>query len=75
MHVRYFMGYVYHIYLQDTIQSTLSLCLLCQAMMLPMPLRPLLLTLWSGFLVAFVGEICCCVLCWLPSVDFMEFMG
>ena len=44
VHIRYFIGYVYHICLQDTIQSTLSLCLLCQAMLLPMPLRPLLLT-------------------------------
>ena len=51
MHIRYFIGYVYHICLQDTIQSTLSLCLLCQAMLLPMPLRPLLLTTRSGFTV------------------------
>ena len=43
VHIRYFIGYVYHICLQDTIQFTLSLCLLCQAMLLPMPLRPLLL--------------------------------
>ena len=49
VHIRYFIGYVYHICLQDTIQSTLSLCLLCQAMFLPMPLRPLLLTTRSGF--------------------------
>ena len=49
VHIRYFIGYVYHICLQDTIQSTLSLCLLCQAMLLPMPLRPLLLTTRSGF--------------------------
>ena len=47
--IRYFIGYVYHICLQDTIQSTLSLCLLCQAMLLPMPPRPLLLTTRSGF--------------------------
>ena len=52
VHIRYFKGYVYHICLQDTIQSTQLLCLLCQAMLLPMPLRPLLLTLRSGFLVA-----------------------
>ena len=52
VHIRYFIGYVYHICLQDTIQSTLSLCLLCQAMLLPMSLRPLLLTTWSGFMVA-----------------------
>ena len=52
VHIRYFIGYVYHICLQDTIQSTLSLCLLCQAMLLPMPLRPLLLTTPSGFMVA-----------------------
>ena len=51
VHIRYFIGYVYHICLQDTIQSTLSLCLLCQAMLLPMPLRPLLLTTRSGFTV------------------------
>ena len=51
VHIRYFIGYVYHICLQDTIQSTLSLCLLCQAMLLPMPLRPLLLTTQSGFSV------------------------
>ena len=50
MHIRYFIGYVYHISLQDTIQSTLSLCLLCQAMLLPMPLQPLLLTTRSGFI-------------------------
>ena len=49
VHIRYFIGYVYHICLQDTFQSTLSLCLLCQAMLLPMPLRPLLLTTRSGF--------------------------
>ena len=52
MHIRYFIGYVYHICLQDTIQSTLLLCLLCQAMLLPMPLRHLLLTTPSGFMVA-----------------------
>ena len=52
VHIRYFIGYVYHICLQDTIQSTLSLCLPCQAMLLPMPLRPLLLTTRSGFMVA-----------------------
>ena len=51
VHIRYFIGYVYHICLQDTIQSTLSLCLRCQAMLLPMPLRPLLLTTRSGFSV------------------------
>ena len=50
VHIRYFIGYVYHICLQDTIQSTLSLCLRCQAMLLPMPLRPLLLTTRSGFM-------------------------
>ena len=49
VHIRYFIGYVYHIRLQDIIQSTLSLCLLCQAMLLPLPLRPLLLTTRSGF--------------------------
>ena len=52
VHLGYFIGYVYHICLQDTIQSTLLSCLLCQAMLLPMPLRPLLLTLRSGFVVA-----------------------
>ena len=49
VHIRYFIGYVYHICLQDTIQSTQWLCLLCQAMLLPMPLRPPLLTTRSGF--------------------------
>ena len=49
VHIRYFIGYVYHICLQDTIQSIQSLCLRCQAMLLPMPLRPLLLTTRSGF--------------------------
>ena len=48
VHIRYFIRYVYHICLQDTIQSTQWLCLLCQAMLLPMPLRPLLLTTRSG---------------------------
>ena len=52
MHIRYFIGHVCHIWLQDTIQSTQLLCLLCQAMLLPMPLRPLLLTLRSGLMVA-----------------------
>ena len=52
VHIRYFIGYVYDICLQDTLKSTLSLCLLCQAILLPMPLRPLLLTTWSGFMVA-----------------------
>ena len=55
VHIRHFKGYVYHMCLQDTIQSTHSLCLLCQAMLLPMPLRPLLLTPRSGFMVA---EVC-----------------
>ena len=50
--IRYFTGYMYHICLQDTIQLTLSLCLLCQAMLLPTALRPLLLTTRSGFMVA-----------------------
>ena len=61
VHIRYFIGYVYHICLQDTIQSTLSLCLRCQAMLLPMPLRPLLLTTRSGFMVA---EAKIFLLCW-----------
>ena len=52
VHIRYFIGYVYHICLMETIQSTLSLCLLCQAMLLPMALRPLRLTTRSGFMVA-----------------------
>ena len=52
VHIRYFIGYVYHICLQDTIQSILSLRLLCHAMLLPMPLRLLLLTTRSGFMVA-----------------------
>ena len=52
VHIRDFIGYVYHICLQDTIQLTLSLCLLCQAMLLPMPLGPLFLTTRSGFMVA-----------------------
>ena len=49
VHIRYIIGYVYCICLKDTIQSTLSLCVLCQAMLLPMPLRPMLLTTRSGF--------------------------
>ena len=49
VHIRYFIGYVYHICLQDAIQSTQSLCILCQAMLLPMPLQPLLLTARSDF--------------------------
>ena len=49
VHIRYFICYVYHICLQDTIQSTQSVCLLCQPMLLPMPLQPLLLTTRSGF--------------------------
>ena len=57
VHIRYFIGYVYHICLQDTIQSTLSLCLRCQAMLLPMPLRPLLLTTRSGFTVNFHASV------------------
>ena len=52
VHIRCLTGYVYHISLQDTIQSTISLCLSCQAMLLPMPLRPLLRTLRSGSMVA-----------------------
>ena len=51
LHIRCFIGYVYHICLQDSIQSTLSLCLLWQAMLLRMRLRPLLLTTRSGFTV------------------------
>ena len=49
MHIRYFIRYVYHIRLQDTIQSRQQLCLLCQAMLLPMPLPTLLLTTRSAF--------------------------
>ena len=48
MHIRYVIGYVYHICLRDTIQSTQSLCLSCQAMLLAMPPQPLLPTLRSG---------------------------
>ena len=51
MHIRYFTGYVYHICLQDTVQSTRSLCLIYQAVLLPMPLRFLLLTLQSSLTV------------------------
>ena len=65
MHIRYFIGYVYHICLQDTIQSTLSLCLLCPAMLLPMPVRPLLLSLWSDFMVAKAKFFC---LCWALGI-------
>ena len=68
MHIRYFIGYVYHICLQDTIQSPLSLCLLCQAMLLPMLLRPLLLTTRSGFSAGW-----CCVL--LPLVAGCSLLG
>ena len=64
VHIRYFIGYVYHICLQDTIQSTLSLCLRCQAMLLPMPLRPLLLTTRSGFSPATPGWGVGVCLCW-----------
>ena len=49
VHIRFSIGYVCHICLQDTIQSTILLCLLCQATLLPMPLRPLLLTTRSSF--------------------------
>ena len=52
VYIRYFICYVYHICLQDTFRSIPSLCLLCQAMLLPMPLRSLLLTTRSGFMVA-----------------------
>ena len=52
VHIRYSIGYVYHICLHDTIQSTLSLCLVGQALLLPMQLQPLLLMLRSGFMVA-----------------------
>ena len=51
VHIRYFIGDVYHMCLQDTIQSTEWLCLLCQAMLIPMPLRPLLLIIRSCFTV------------------------
>ena len=61
MHLRYFIGYVYHIFLRETIQSTQSLCLLSRAMLLPMRLRPLLLTIRSGFMVAEANIFC---LCW-----------
>ena len=65
VHIRYFIGSVYRIRLQDTIQSTQSLCLLCQAMLLPMSLRPLLLTTRSGFMVA---EATFFLLCWAFSI-------
>ena len=52
MHIRCFSDCVYHICLQDTIQLTQSLCPLCPAMLLPLPLRPLLLTPRSGLMVA-----------------------
>ena len=66
VHIRYFIGYVYHICSQDTLQSTLSLCLLCQAILLPMPLRPLLLTTRSGFMVA---EAKAFRLCWAFGIE------
>ena len=47
-HIRYFNGYGYNICLQDTIQLSQLLCLLCQIMLLPMPVRLLLLTKRSG---------------------------
>ena len=59
VHIRYLIGYVYHNCLQDTIQSTLSSCLLCQAMLLPMRLRPLLLTTRSGFIAVVVASFVC----------------
>ena len=65
VHIRYFIGYVHHFCLQDTIQSTLLLCLLCQAMLLPMPLGALLLTLRSGFTVAEAKLFC---LCWALGI-------
>ena len=55
VHIRFIKHYVYHISLQDTIQLSQSFCLLCQAILLPMPLRPLLLTMRSGFMVSFVS--------------------
>ena len=60
VHIRYFIGYVYHICLQDTIQSTLLLCLRCHAMLLPMPLRPLLLTTRSGFTAWWLARLYAC---------------
>ena len=51
MHIRYSIGYVYHICLHHTIQPSQSLCLLCPAMLLPMALQTLL-TIQSGFMVA-----------------------
>ena len=57
LRIRYFMGYVYHICVQGTMQSTLSLCLPCQTMLLPMPLQPLLLTVRSGFNGELLGEL------------------
>ena len=62
VHIRHFIAYVYHICLLDTIQLSRSLCLLCQAMSLPVPLRPLLLTPRSGFMVA---EAKIVRLCWV----------
>ena len=53
VHIRYFKGYLHHICLQDTISLHSLLCLLCQALLLPRPLRPLLRTPWSGFSVSF----------------------
>ena len=75
VHIRYFIGYVYHICLQDTIQSTLSLCLLCQTMLLPMPLRSLLLTNRSGFMVADAKLFRLCWAFGIAETDFPRHRG
>ena len=65
VHIRYFIGYVYHICLHDTLQLSQSLCLLCQVMFLPLQFRPLLLTIQSGFMVA---EVNIFRLCWALGI-------
>ena len=65
VHIKYFIGYVYHTCLQDTMQLSQLLCPLCQAMVLPMPLRPLLLTPRSSFMVA---EAIFFRLCWALGI-------
>ena len=51
-HSRDLNTYVYHIRLQDSFQLSQLLCLVCQVMLLPMPLQPVRLTIRSGFMVA-----------------------
>ena len=49
LHIKYCLGHLHLICLQDTTSLQSLVCPHCLAILLPLPLQPLLLTPWSGF--------------------------